>query len=57
MPTNNNSTTELMATKVLNFVDECNKSSLLDIYRSIFGEDDLTERLRKEIDQGVEENL
>jgi len=44
------SDTELnMADKIQDFVNICTPMQLLDLYVNIFGEDELTNQLRKEI--------
>lgn len=42
---------EDLARRIKEFVDDCRLDSLIDIYKNIFGEDDLVQEAKKELDK------
>jgi len=45
------SVTEKVEERLIDFVKDCRAGALLDLYETVFGEDELTDELRKEINE------
>lgn len=43
------STSEKMADRLVEFIEDCDLGQLLDLYQTIFGADELTEQLQQKI--------